>query len=193
MVADPLTIPDFYGLANIGGVLTPGVIPINGVKGWKRSKDWDEKKAKGSSGATLTDQGEPLAKGSFTFHLWRRDIDPPDFVDDFVQWELLKGVLSSSVGEHGKKINALPVIYPLLNQLDITDVVVESIGQLENMGAGLWSVTIELREFRPPKPSGGTPKASGWTAGPGADGKPPKTAQDQQDKDLDELVEEAKK
>jgi hypothetical protein len=188
---DPITVPNLIDLANIGGVLTPGTIAPKGITGFSRKRDWDVKKSKGSSGATITDTGAPPAEGSIKLLLWRREFDPPDFVDDFVNWETLRAVLDTAKGDKSK-VQALTIIHPMINQQGITDVVVKDYTPLQDEGGGLWSVTITLLEWRAPKPAGGTPKAGGWYAGPGADGKPPKNAQDQQDKELQELLDKAR-
>jgi len=188
---DPISVPGLIDIANIGGVLTPGVIAPDGIKGFERKRDWDVKKSKGSSGATITDQGAPPAEGTIKLLLWRRSFDPPDFVDDFEDWETLRSVLDTAKGDKSK-VQALTVIHPQINQQGVTDCVVKSYTPLVNEGAGLWSVTITLLEFRKPKPTGGTPTAGGWTAGPGASGPNPKSAQDAQDAEIDALLKKAK-
>ncbi len=182
---NPIQIPAIYEQLVVAGELSPGVCEVSG---FARSWDWDVKKAKGSSGASATLQGEALAKGKVKFLLWE-----PEHFD---QWATFRELLVR--GQQQKKIEALDVLHPVLTDLGIFSLVVEDIGQLTKGSRGLYSITVSFLEYRPPKAAGGSPsgaKNSQWKAGPGADGKPaktPTTAQSQQDKELEEALKDAK-
>ncbi len=178
--ANPIQIPAIYEKLVVAGELSPGVCDVTG---FARSWDWDVKKAKGASGSSATLQGEPLAKGKVEFLLW--------LPEHFDSWNAFRELLVR--GQQQKKIEALDVLHPVLTDLGIFSLVVEEIGQVTRKGRGLYSITVQFLEYRPPKSAGGSPNGSvgqKWKAGPGADGNPT-TAQSQQDKELEVLLQEA--
>ena len=65
---NPLDHPDLFDHIVIAGVTSPGVASVTGAS---RAYDWDVKKGKGASGATVTFQGEPPAKFKVSLKLWR--------------------------------------------------------------------------------------------------------------------------
>jgi hypothetical protein len=174
--ANPLQIPTLYEKVVAGGLLSPGVAKVSG---FSRSWDWDVKKAKGASGASTTLQGEGLAKGSIEFLLWRPE--------HFLEWETFAEALVR--GQKQKKIEALSVLHPDLQRLEIFSLVVEEIGGLVDKGKGLYSIAVKFLEYRPPKPAGGSP--SGAKASGGWKSKTASTAQSEQDKELEKLIAEA--
>lgn len=179
---NPIQIPAIYEKAILAGVLSPGVCEVSG---FARSWDWDVKKAKGASGASATLQGEALAKGKIKFSLW--------LPEHFESWASFRELLVR--GQQQKKIEAVDVLYPSINDLGIFSLVVEEMGQLTREGKGLYSITVSFLEYRPPKAAGGSPggaRHNEWKGGPGADGKSPTTAQSEQDKEIEKLTEEAK-
>ncbi len=156
-MANPITDPDLWDQFALGDQVSPGIIPFDGVTGWTRKREWDVKKTKGADGATITDQGAAPAEGSIKLHLWRHG-EAPDFIDDFEDWEQFQGHIKTVKGNtSSSKLTALSIIHPDINQLGIYAVVVKSVGQLVHEGGGLYSATIELLEYFPAKPAGGTP------------------------------------
>lgn len=148
---NPIVTPEAYNYAKLGGVRTPGVIPKGGVSGFKRSTEWEVKKGKGATGATVTDAGDSLVEGSIKMLLWRAD-DP----DDFADWDAFREMLRAA----RKKGTALDIEHPDINDLECNSVVIKNIGQRVDEGKGLSSVTIEVIEYRKAKPQGGTPAGS---------------------------------
>lgn len=153
---DPLSTPEAYEVATIGGVPTPGVIARGGVTGFKRDTDIDVQKGKGSTGASTTIQGDPPAEGgTITVTLWRNgevEGDPNDFADADAFRDMLEGAK--------RKKLALDIQHPDINDLGIVSVLVKSIGQREDAGKGRSTVTYAFTEYRKAKPAGGTPTKS---------------------------------
>lgn len=188
---NPIAEPSLYERAALAGKLTPGIIGRGGVTGWDREQDWDIKKAKGKQGATMTDQGSAPTSGAIEIQLWRTG-ESPDFVHDFDDWENDYRPMLETARVKGE---ALVVGHPIINGAGVTSVVVKKIGPLTDKGRGLWTVKVELLEFLKPKAAGGTPSAAkpgGWTGG-GSASKGEPSAQDEQDKEIEKLIEEAKK
>lgn len=180
---NPVTSPELWDVLYVAGQPSPGIAQVTG---FSRSSDWDVKKAKGSSGASATLQGEPLAKGKAKFLLW--------LPAHFAAWDDFR-VLLKSGQKDAKKITALDVQYPDLADLEIHSIVTEDVGQLVDEGGGLSSVTVDILEYRAPTKAGGTPnaaQATQWTDGPNGNPQKPDSAASQQEKELDDLLKKAK-
>jgi hypothetical protein len=123
------------------GVASPGTIAPNGVKGFKRETGWDEKKGKGTQGATLTLKGIPPIKGSFTLQLFT----PKDFADwdDFVSRVL-------SINPTQQQASGLPIYYPGFSSVGLTTVVVKHYSPPMHMGKGLYHAEVEFIEWQQP-------------------------------------------
>lgn len=176
------------------GIAAPGIATVTGAE---RPYKWDVKDAKGNSGATTTYQGEGVVKCKVELHLWKDGTDPTDPTDHFAEWDSFRELLQSGMKE--KKLRALDVLHPALVDVDVYAAGVERIGQLVPKGGGLWSVTFDLVEYKPPKKAGGTPSGAkgamqpGSGGGGGADGaKNAPSAKDEQDKELEKLLAQAK-
>lgn len=148
----PQLNPEAFARATIGGVLTPGAIPKGGVADWAIISDWDVKKGKGQKDAIITDKGDPPPTGKIKYQVWRYGVngDPNDFADDEAF------VLMMLAARKNKQ--ALDIVHPIVNQLEVTSVVAKSIGQLVDESGGLWTRTIEFLKWVPQTTdAGGTP------------------------------------
>jgi hypothetical protein len=152
----PSETPETFYRALIAGVLTPGVIPPDGVTDWDIVTDWDVKKGKGINDATLTNKGNDPPTGKIKYQVWRKGYggDPNDFDEDdsFVTMLL-------AAQEKG---DALDITHPFVNQARVEAVVTKKIGQLKDEGGGLFTRTIEfLKWVEQPKTVGtGTPSGA---------------------------------
>lgn len=160
----------------LGGYVSPGFIPrTGGIKGFSRETGWDEKKGKGTQGATVTLTSAPPAKGTVTLHL----IGPGGFYywggpsTDFAQWDsFVTNALSISPAK--QQSEGLTVWHPALAAVGITSVVVKGYSPLEHIGKGLYQATIELIEWQKPPPVSVVSTVSGTkTDSSGADTQPP--------------------
>ena len=134
---NPLEYPQAWDVIMIGGVVSPGICKVSGIK---RINEWDIKKGKGSQGATITFVQKPPAKFSVQIFLWR----PQDFTD----WDNFRPFLKYDPTK--KEVQAIDIWHPALADVDISSVVTESIGGVTHEGAQLYSVTIEFLEYFPP-------------------------------------------
>jgi hypothetical protein len=161
------TVTDINGWMyfTLNGLTSPGTIPPGGVKGFLRETGWDEKKGKGTKGATLTLTSAPPVKGSITLQLIGpggiyaqlsdrsgnqvQGVSSPDFLnwDNFVANVL-------SIPADKQSAQGLNIFYPGFQSIGLTQVVVKSYSPLEYIGKGLYHAKIELIEWvQPPNAS----------------------------------------
>lgn len=178
---NPIANPQAYDTILIGGVENPGIVPPGGISGFKREHEWDVKKGKGASGATITYVQRPPAKGSIKFWLWNAAM--------FSDWEEFRPQFKYDPTK--KNPQAVDIFHPTLADLDIKSVVCTSISALEHDGYGLWTCTVELMEYFPPpkKSAVGTPSTSQTNTNPNANVQP--NAQDAQQAEIAALMAQA--
>lgn len=181
LFANPLVSPEQFDFLNVAGTISPGVCKLEGSS---RPYKWDVKDAPGSQGATETYRGWRPSEGiKFKFLMWTAaQID--EFFGTFVP--LLQYDATKS---NPKPIN---VLHPVLAANGITNIVTKEIGPLVDSGSQLWSVTVEFIEYRPaPKKNAtSTPTGTNSNSKPGTGNKP--TAQDEQDKEIQRLLDKAR-
>jgi|GEM_PF-1253308 len=168
---NPYTNPKAYDKLYLCGEPNPGVCAA--IDGLGNPRAWDEKKAAGSSGATITYQGDGLADFTARIWLW--------LPEHFEEWNIWKRLLESP---KAKSPNALDIVHPKLAELPtpITSVVVTNVSAPEGDSKTGHVITISFKQYRKPKPAMATPKGSNSKPG----GETPK---DQ----LDGLIENATK
>ena len=149
---DPINDAEAWHTIILSGVKSPGVIPVDGIRGFKRETGWDVRRAKGQAGATLVRTNNPPSEGEIDFQLWTGD--------HFFQWQQFvtaiqyQPSLFGKPGEISKIADAITIYHPSLAQpdIDITQVVIKHISPIRHVGQGLYVVTIEFIEWRPPPP-----------------------------------------
>lgn len=160
---NPLIYPDAYNTLTIAGVATPGVVEITGAD---RAYNWDTKQTAGAQGSTSTYRGWKVSEGiKAKFRFWT-----PDQIAAFEQ--TVRPVITIDATKTAPK--PLDVSHPILTVNDIFSVFVTSIGQYIHEGGQLYSLTVDLSEYRLPKKTNvtTTPTNSKPNA-PGAGTKPP--------------------
>lgn len=140
-----------WSFITIAGIESPGIIPTDGIKGFKRETGWDKKKGKGTQGATMTLTTLPPAEGSIEFCLW--------LPVHFAQWqEFIRQLIYNPTR---KPADAFDIGHPALADLQIYSVVVESITPLYHQGLNKYAATIEFAEWLPPPKVSATSTPSG--------------------------------
>jgi hypothetical protein len=180
--ASPLDSPGIYDKLVVSGRVSPGVFQL---QGGERSYNWDKKKAAGAQGATSTYLGwNPTDGIKGKFLVWTNP-DIFELTDEFLP------LFQYDASKQSPK--PVQVYHPVLALNQITAVTIDSIGPLTPEGKGLWSVTVEMSEFRPaPKKNAvATPAAAGAANAGEAGEQPPDVppvilAQRQQIEDLHE-------
>ncbi len=152
------------------GVPNPGKATISGLD---RIPDWDDQKAKGSTGAstTLNDNNPPVTF-SVLFELASDTFDGRE--NDFDRWESFQRLIESTTS--GAQPFALPIYHPDLARLRITEVTNAGVGGRVYDGKGGASHTCKFKEYRPaqPKPSKKPgAKGAGGVAGKGVNASKP--------------------
>lgn len=163
LTVDPFTNPDAFNLLNVGGTDNPGVFSLEAGCG-NRPYKWDVKPVAGGQGATTTYQGFDVAKIKGKFKLWTS----AQIAEFFAEYLPLLSYDATKT-----KPTPITIFHPSLFANDITSVVVQDIGPLTHEGGQLWTVTIEMLEFRPaPKQNTTTTPKSANPATKNAAGKP---------------------
>lgn len=175
--ANPIENPEVYNVIVVAGVISPGAMILSGGG---RPYKWDIKDTAGAQGSTITYRGWKLGDDiECKFQFWQ-DQQIADFYSGFVP------LLQYDATKQNPK--PVQVYHPVLSVNDIYSVVVTEIGPLTNEGKGLWTVTVKMTEYRPPKKQNvtTTPDAAATTDDPETD--PP--VQDLQDQEIEDLAEE---
>jgi hypothetical protein len=135
--------PNSWMTYMFGGVMSPGTIPVGGIKGFRRETGWDIKKGKGTRGATLTLKDMPPCEGSILSQLFtEQDIG---YWDDFVA-----AILSIPVTQ--QQADGIAIYHPSFVAIQLTAVVVKHFLPIEYMGKGMYHAGVELIEWHQPPP-----------------------------------------
>lgn len=138
---NPLDTPEAYDVIILGGLTSPGIVEVTGAA---REAEWDEPKAKGSSGAEPTYNGQKLSGITCKFKFWE--------ASQLDEWRRFRTILEKPTD--AKEPRPLDIIHPLVNDLGITSVVVDVEGQLVRETGCLWTVEVKFKERRKPTPAG---------------------------------------
>ena len=143
-VSDPITNPAPWQQVKVGGVMTPGIVKVNGLEGFNLPSAWDEKRGKGALGDTPTYVGQRAAKGSITWLLWAPA--------HWAQWKQVLPLFKYNVTK-GKTAQAIDVYFPPLAELGITSLYTREVGPIRFVAeTGMWERTIWLAQYLPPPP-----------------------------------------
>lgn len=180
---DPIENAHAWHVVTIGTTDSPGVCEL---AGWDRPFDWDEKKGKGTNGASLTFTNRPLGSGSVTFKLWT--------AEHFDEWQSFRKLLDYDTTKRAAQ--AVDIYHPAISANGFKAVVVTKLGALVHKGKGLYTVTVDFKEYSPPpkKSAVSTPTGSGNgpRTGPRAlEGDQPDPIADEQQRRIAELQAEA--
>jgi hypothetical protein len=138
MAWDPLTQPVDY--IKLAGQKSPGLAD---VYGGDSPRKWDERGGYGLSGSTLIFRGVGLAKFSVDLKLYTPE--------DWAAWHAWKPLVAKP--PLGTRARAQDIWHPLLEQIEVSAAVVESVGQPKQTGDGEWTITVKFIEYRKPKVS----------------------------------------
>jgi hypothetical protein len=139
----------------IEGQQSPGIALLPG--GASSPKKWDEKKGYGTSGSTITYTGDGLAAFEvkiqlFTAQQWD------------VEWPAFRDLLRKP--PQGQKPKALGIWHPILEEHEITSVVVEDVvGWVAALDGSAREWTVKFKQFRKPKAAVATPGGSSTSSG----------------------------
>lgn len=186
----PLEQGDDLDFIVLGDRISPGKVVLSGHDRWK---NWDEQKAKGTTGATNKLNGDDLGKFTATFFLAHDDLNDLE-TNDFVNWNEFQRLIESMTA--GPTPVALPIYHPDLARNKFIDVSSGGVGGMVYDGKGGASVAVKFVEYKPAKPkpaAGAKAKPGGGSAGtaPGKESKPDPNAAAKAE--LAALVAEAKK
>lgn len=134
----PLTEP--HDKILVSGQPSPGICDVQGASSPRR---WDIRKGYALQGARAVFRGLDVARFRTRFRL----LSPSDWED----WHAFRPLVDRPPS--GTRPQALDVWHPILEDLGITQAVVETVSQAEKVGEqGEWSVTVAWIEYRRPAP-----------------------------------------
>lgn len=150
MTFNPISEPQDFAI--VAGVRTPGICEIVGFKSTLR---WDERRGYGLSGATLRFRGIALARGKLILRLYTDQ--------DWADWDTFAPLVARP--PLGERAHSLEISHPILEDLGVRSVVVESVGQptQSSESGGVWTIEIALIQWQRPiiavsTPAGATPE-----------------------------------
>jgi hypothetical protein len=137
---DPFSNPGAWDVIVIAGQQAPGILLMPGGIEFKRGFAWDQKKGKGTLGATITFVGQPLAKGHIKLVFWT--------AAHFVAWSQFVPLLKYDPTKITPQ--AVDIYHPSLADVNITSVVIEEIGIPEPQIDKRYIVELHFIEYQPP-------------------------------------------
>jgi hypothetical protein len=140
---NPIDNSNLWMYFTLRGIPSPGTIPINGIKGFKRETGWDKKAGKGTQGATLTLKTLPPVEGTITLQL----ITPTDFNN----WDIFVSKVLA-IAPAKQKASGLAIYHPQFASIGLVSVVVADYTGPEYQGKGKYYATIKLIEWQAPPP-----------------------------------------
>jgi hypothetical protein len=141
---DWITQPAAWDTINLAGVQTNVVSHglLKSVDGFDRDSGWQEKKGKGSIGATITYVQKPPAKGKVIFEVWT--------ATHFQTWGQFRQLfLYNPAAGQSAKDQAISISYPSLDDLQISAVLVKKISPVRRKGKGKGVIEIDFYEYIP--------------------------------------------
>lgn len=159
---NPWVNEELYDCIRLDGMRSPGFVTLSGHD---RNFKWDIKDADGAGGAITTYKGPQIAQFTASFYLV---VDPSLKLDEFEEWEKFAALIRSSLPQKGRP-KAMVIYHPDLAANDIHKVCYASIGGMVHDGKGGGTVAVKFLEFRPSKPTGGTPTGPKVKVDPNAD------------------------
>lgn len=137
------------------------------VSGCDQPYPFDEKKGKGTEGATTSPKGKENAKPKITFIFWVGWRDG-EWWDGFAAWAAYRSVFEPPAEGDA---SAIIIEHPQFALAKIRGVVVTKIGDVVAKDGGRGEVTVEFLEYRKAKKVG-TGAPDGASKGAGQDGRP---------------------
>ena len=141
---DWITQPAAWDSINLAGtqtsVVTHGL--LKEVHGFDRDNGWQEKKGKGSIGATITYVQKPPAKGKLIFEVWT--------AMHLQTWGTFRQLfLYNPAAGQSADDQAISISYPSLDDIQLSAVLVKKISPVQRMPRGKGIIAIELWEYIP--------------------------------------------
>jgi len=119
----------------LAGYATPGLCEVVGASSPRK---WDEQAGYAMTGAILLYRGIGLAHFTLRFRLFT--------LTHWDQWEIIKPVLLRP--PVGRRAKALDVNHPVLNEVGISQLVVEDVTAPEQVEDGVWQIEVKCIEWR---------------------------------------------
>ncbi len=137
-------------VCTINGLVSPGRLRVSG---FAQILNWEVRPGYGMTGATTVFRGRGLTPGTLLFEFWNQDqID---------EWFVFSKVFDVPQKPLGTRL-ALGIAHPILKAIGVETIVMTKMHQIEINQNGLWSVSVEVLEYKAPikaivKPRGAVP------------------------------------
>jgi hypothetical protein len=133
MTWDPISDPVDRCL--IGGYPTPGLCEVTGAGSPRK---WDEQAGYAMTGAILIYRGIGLSRFTMNFRLFTRE--------HWEQWQAIRPILMRP--PIGRLARAMDVDHPVLNEVGISQMVIEDVTAPEQVEDGVWAIALKCIEWR---------------------------------------------
>lgn len=136
--------PELWGKISLAGKVLPGVATITGLK---RANRFDEKKAKGKSGSKDEFLGVDPAEMTIEIRFWTAE-----------QWETIKKDHLADImpNTEKEKLDSIAASHALLIAFKIDLIIIKSVSAPVKAEDGIYSMTIEAKEYRKPSAKNAT-------------------------------------
>ena len=131
---DPLNSP--VDQCTIAGYLTPGLCEVTGASSLRK---WEEQAGYAMAGAIVFYRGVALSHFTMTFRLFTEQ--------HWQQWADIRPILMRKP-KVGATTLALDVDHPVLNEVGISQMVIEEIAAPEQTEDGVWTIELKCIEWR---------------------------------------------
>jgi hypothetical protein len=122
------------------GVNSPGIIPRNGLTGFKRKFTFDQPQGKGVQGAKLVITKVPPIEGQVTLQLLTKQ--------DFADWDQFAALLCNPLDQNGNAIGR-SVFHPSFQSIGLVAAVCTTYEGPLDMGRGIYLCKFNLLEYAP--------------------------------------------
>lgn len=145
----------------LGGARSPGLCDVVGAE---RKKKLDVLNAYGQTGARVIYHGDELCRFSVRFRFYA--------AEELDEWALWSQVLyKAPAPRHGtvrdqsetkddSATGAYSITHPLLAEIGVSEVIVESVLAPEQTDDGEWTIEVKFIEYRPPVKALAAPKGA---------------------------------
>lgn len=148
MGVSPWQNPEIWDVVQIGGEggsISPGIVKISAAK---RHNEWDVKRGKGAKGAQYTYNGYEPARFTMTFTFWNdpavNDPNGPDHYNDWIAF-----IAQLNYDPTKSTVQAVDIYHPSLDDIGISAVIIEDIGQWEETEPTKYEAVIACIEYAP--------------------------------------------
>jgi hypothetical protein len=141
---DPISSPASWDSINLAGIQTNVVTHglLASVDGFDRDNGWQEKKGKGSVGATITYVQKPPTKGSLIFKIWTKT--------HYQTWGTFRQLfLYNPAAGQSADDQSISISYPSLDDIQLSAILIKKISPIKLTPKKMGIIKIDCIEYIP--------------------------------------------